>query len=433
MQRNHPNAPESPAMARKVLLFTTVDWLSTARYAAGFAAASWVVDAVSPRGAPIAHSRYVDGQYRYRALLPLVSLKRALEASRPDLIVCCDDRAVALALRLLEKVAADSEIAATIRRSLGSPENFPAMLSRSQSMRLAAESGIRVPETVPVANDAELDACLERLGLPAVLKADGSWGGDGVIVARTKEEAHAAFAKLMRPASRLRNVARAARRKDAHFLIQAVRPSKQHVSVQKFVAGRSSASAFACWKGELVAHLHYDVLVSDGPMGPPNVIRRVDCPEMEEASRLVAARFGLSGIYGLDFIRDADGQVHLIEINPRTTQGGTLAFGDGRDMPQALAACVTRAPAARRQAIANDVVAFFPAEWQRDAASPYLTSGHHNVPWDDPKVLKYCFDTLPQAQTPDRRTAIERLLASAPVGEEAPSIEIHAYLKPTQA
>ncbi|MBV9990909.1 MAG: ATP-grasp domain-containing protein [Alphaproteobacteria bacterium] len=405
-------------MARKVLLFTTVDWLSTARYAQGFAAASWTVDALSPKGAPVTFSRYVDAQHRYRALLPLGSLRKTMERARPDLIVACDDRAVALLLRLLGKVAADGEIAGLIRRSLGCPENFPAMISRSESMRIAGEIGIRAPQTVPVGDAAQLDACLERLGLPAVLKADGSWGGDGVIVARTRDEAHAAFARLMRPASRLRNLARAARRKDAHFLIEALRPAKQRVSVQKFVAGRSAASAFACWKGEMVAHLHYDVLVADGAIGPPNVVRRVDCEEMEEASRLVAKRFGLSGIYGLDFIRDAQGNAHLIEINPRTTQGGTLAFGDGRDMPQALAACVTRMPAKRRDAFPSDVVAFFPAEWQRDAASPWLSSGHHNVPWDDPAVLKHCFDRLPQAQTPDRKAAIERLLASAPAGEE---------------
>ncbi len=419
-------------MARKVLLFTTVDWVSTARYAGGFKAASWTVDALAPKGTPVTLSRYLDTHHRYRALRAPASLRRALDASRPDLIVACDDRAVALLLRLHAK--ADDRIKALIARSLGSPENFPAMISRSLSMQAAAQIGIRAPETVQVGNEAELDTCLDKLGLPAVLKADGSWGGDGVIVARSRDEARAAFAKLMRPASRLRNVARALRRKDAHFLIEAVRPSKQRVSVQKFVTGSGAASAFACWKGEMVASLHYDVLIADGAIGPPGVIRRVDCAQMEEASRRIAGHFGLSGIYGLDFIRDDKGLVHLIEINPRTTQGGTLAFGDGRDMPQALAGCVTGTPATRREAIPDDVVAFFPAEWQRDASSPYLMSGYHNVPWDDPAVLKHCFDGLPQAQTPDRKAAIERLLASAPTGEgRAQSIGARAYLNPVQA
>jgi hypothetical protein len=396
-------------MTRKVLLVTTVDWTSTARYAGGFKTAGWQVEALAPAKAPVAGSRYVDRLHRYRPLRALPSLRAALEASMPDIAVFCDDRAVALALKLHAR--ADAPLAALIRRSLGSPENFPRMISRHGAMEEARACGIRAPQTLPVADENALEAALENLGFPAVLKADGSWGGDGVIVARTLDEARAAFAKLKRPASRLRNVARAARRRDAHFLLEALAPSQIKVSVQKFVAGRSSASAFACWKGEIVGALYYDVLISDGAMGPPNVIRRVDCPQMAQASRLVAERFGLSGIYGLDFIRDAAGDVHLIEINPRTTQGGTLAFGEGRDLPAALASCVARMPAPRREAIANDVVAFFPNEWQRDPMSAYLTSGFHNVPWDDPAVLKQCFDALPVHATP---AEIDALLSNAP-------------------
>jgi hypothetical protein len=41
-----------------------------------------------------------------------------------------------------------------------------------------------------------------------------------------------------------------------------------------------------------------------------------------------------------------------------------------------------------RAAIVNDVVAIFPREWQRDPVSPYLKSAHHDVPWDDPAVVR---------------------------------------------
>ncbi len=400
MQDRDRQASGIPAMARKVLLVTTVGWTSTARYAGGFAAASWSVDTLSPPGAPVVSSRYIDGSHSYRPLAALSSLRGAIGRAQPDLIVTCDDRAVTLVLRLYRKEVAtrgaDSKVAALIRRSFGTPENYDSMMSRAASMAIAQEIGVRTPETIPVASEQELEACLSRIGLPAVLKVDGSWGGDGVIVARSREEALAAFRRLVNPISRLRCVARAARRRDAHYLLAALSPPRQNVSVQKFVAGRSAASAFACWQGEIVGALYYDVLVAQGMIGPPNVIRRVDCPQMAEASRLVAKRFGLSGIFGLDFIRDAAGDVHLIEINPRTTQGGTLAFGKGRDLPSALAGCVTQGETSRREAIDNDVVVFFPREWQRDPASPYLGSGHHDVPWDDPAILKICFDSLPR-------------------------------------
>jgi hypothetical protein len=403
-------------MARKVLLVTTVDWTSTARYAGGFAAASWSVDVLCPRRAPARKSRYVGECHLYRPLMAVASLRKALAKADPDLIVPCDDRAVGMLLKLYRKeLAAKGETAhlvTLLRRSLGSPENFEEMLPRAASMQASAKLGIATPDTVAVANLTELEETLSKFGLPAVLKVDGSWGGEGVAIARTKDEAIAAFHRLSRPVSRLRNVARALKRKDAHFLLDAVFAPKPVVNVQTFVAGRSANSAFACWQGEITAEIYYDVLVSDGPGGPPNVIRRVDCPQMAEASRKIAKHFGLSGIYGLDFIRDEAGDVHLIEINPRTTQGGTLAFGEGRDLPAALASSVMRSDATRRPSIANDVVAFFPREWERDAASPYFLTGHHDVPWDDPAILRLCFDSVSKSH-PARRSLMDMLALPA--------------------
>jgi hypothetical protein len=205
---------------------------------------------------------------------------------------------------------------------------------------------------------------------------------------RSREEARAAYRRFSHPPSRFRSVARAGRRRDAHYLLDALAPSPLVLSAQSFIPGQQAASAFACWQGDVVGAIYYDVLVAQGTIGPPNVIKRVDCAEMDAATRRIARHFSLSGIYGMDFIRDAAGAVHLLEINPRATQGGILPFGRGRDLPAALAACVAPDETTLRPAIANDVVAFFPREWQRDPGSPYLTSAYHDVPWDDPAVLR---------------------------------------------
>jgi glutathione synthase/RimK-type ligase-like ATP-grasp enzyme len=254
-------------------------------------------------------------------------------------------------------------------------------------MTMARALGVRVPDTFAVASEADVDAALEHIGVPAVVKSDGSWGGDGVIIVRDRAAALAAYHKLSRPASRLRSVARAAKRRDAHHLIAAWRPESPAVSVQRFVKGAPAASAFAAWKGDMMASIYYDVLVADGTIGPPNVIRRIDDCEIDRATRLIARHLGLSGIHGMDFIRDESGALHLLEVNPRTTQGGTLAFGPGHDLPAALASCVAPTQS-MRAAIANDVVAIFPREWQRDPMSPYLKTAHHDVPWDDPPGVR---------------------------------------------
>lgn len=36
----------------------------------------------------------------------------------------------------------------------------------------------------------------------------------------------------------------------------------------------------------------------------------------------------------------------------------------------------------------HEFVAHFPNEWRRDPQSPYLREAYHDVPWDDPPLLK---------------------------------------------
>jgi len=374
------------SMARKILLYATLKWPSAARYAGGFAAAGCDVYALSPDGAPVQSSRYVSGSHLYNPLTPLRSLRKAIARSAPDLIVPCDDRAVRHLLRLHQSEKG-SPIAGLVARSLGTPENYDRVLSRSASLAALREMGVRVPDTLPVTSEAQLDECLAVTGLPAVLKSDESWGGEGVVIVKTAAEARAAYRKLSSAPSRLRSVARAAKRRDAHFLLAALKPSATAVCVQRFVEGQPAASAFAAHQGGIVGALYYDVLVTHGTIGPPSVIRRVDCREMADASRAAAQCFGLSGVHGLDFIRDPEGRVHLIEINPRATQGGTLPFGAGRDLPSALASTLTSEPVGMRRPIDKEIVVFFPREWKRNPASPYLKTGHHDVPWDDPAVM----------------------------------------------
>jgi hypothetical protein len=372
-------------MTMKVLLSATVGWPSVARYAGGFAAAGCEVHALSPDGAPVCVSRYVHKRYKYRALGR--SLAAAIAQCEPDLIVACDDRAAAQMVALHRAQKPNSPVAALIGRSLGKPENYGRIVSRYGSLTEMREIGVRVPDTFAVPDEGALDAALSQIGFPAVLKSDGSWGGEGVVVARNREEARAAFRKLSTPPPRLRSVLRAARRKDAHYLLDAFAPQNHSICVQQFITGKAANSAFAAWNGKVVATVYYDVLMADALIGPPNVIRRTDCPQIDRATRLAAEHFGLSGLHGIDFIRDESGTAYAIEINPRATQGGTLAFGPGHDLPSALATAASGKNTPMRDAIANDVVTLFPREWRRDPKSEWLKAGYHDVPWDDPAVL----------------------------------------------
>jgi hypothetical protein len=391
-------------MVTRVLLSTTVHWPSAARLASAFAAVGAQVHALFPGGHVSARSRFVAGRHIYNPLLALPSLALAIEESCPDLIVPCDDRAVRHLLALHGRNPG-SDVGSLIAYSLGRVESYATLFSRSGFVAAASREGIVSAHTLTVEDADALDLALLETGLPAVLKSDGSWGGGGVIIARTQEQAHRGFRRLSAAPSRLRSLARAFHRRDAHFILDALSPPKSDVSVQRYIAGMPATTSFASWQGRVLATIHMDVLETTTPTGPASVVRRVDCPQMEEVARVLAARFGLSGIQGLDYIRDEFGMVHLIESNPRATQSSALALGPGHDLVAAMAGCIApTARGARPLVTENQVFALFPQEWRRDPHSAWLRTAHLDVPWDDPGVLKACL--IPGEPQPQLRPVL---------------------------
>ncbi len=385
-------------MNPRVLLTTTVGWPSSARLVAAFAQLGFEVEALLPLGHVAGASRFLGRRYDYDPLFPFAALGRALEQAQPDLVVPCDDRALA---HLLEAAWRLPQAAPLIARSLGDLASYPTLVARAAFIAAARALRIEAPQTVTVRSRDELGVALARFGGRGVLKADGSWGGDGVALLGNVDQAIAAWARLALSPSRARNLARAFLRRDRHFLRAALRPPSIGVCLQQFVAGTPATSAFACWKGRVIASIHMDVLETLHPHGPATVMRRVDCPDMEAAAVKLAERFGLSGLHGLDFIRDAEGRAHLIEINPRATQACAFALGEGHDLIAALAGCIVPSRRATRPLLTdNRAIALFPQEWHRDPQSDWLHRAYPDVPWDDPGVLRACLG--PDAPAPPR-------------------------------
>jgi hypothetical protein len=159
-----------------------------------------------------------------------------------------------------------------------------------------------------------------------------------------------------------------------------------------FVAGREATSTVACWQGNVLASLHFEVVNKRDSSGPSCVVRVTENAEMVAAAEKMVRTLNLSGLHGFDFMLEEDADnAHLIEINPRSTQVGHLALGAGRDLPAALYSAWSGEPLhAAPKVTENDTVTLFPQEWMRDPASPFLTSGYHDVPWEDPELLRAC-------------------------------------------
>ena len=383
-------------MRPTVLIATTARWVPAARLAVALANAGFTVDAACPSAHPIANTDSVRRIHKYRGFDALTSFSEAIAGSKPDLIVPGDDLATQH-LHLLygqERRRGDAgvSVCALIERSLGAPENFPVLYARTKFMRLAWEEGIRVPQTEVIHCSSDLKEWIAQTDFPIVLKADGSSGGEGVKVARTWEDAKRAFRVLQAPPLLARAAKRALIDRDSRLLWPSLLRRRSIVNAQTFVAGREATSSIICWKGEVLAELHFEVLNKVASAGHATVLRLIQNAEMSRASEKIARRLNLSGLHGLDFMLETQTEnAYLIEINPRLTQVAHLTLGPGRDIPAALYSAVSGQAVCPAPKVTEDsTIALFPQEWIRDPASPFLQSAYHDVPWDKPELIRAC-------------------------------------------
>lgn len=382
-------------MKPTLLVATTDRWFPTARLGIAMARAGFSVEAVCPSGHPLESAGAVTRMYRYNGLAPLRSFARAIGACRPNIIVPGDDLA-ARHLRELHRRdqsrGNSGSVCALIEHSVGDPKTFPLLFARAGFMELVRAQGIRGPKTEVIASSGDLKAWAEDAGFPMVLKADGTSGGDGVKIVYTLKEAEGAFRRLVRSPLLARALKRTLLDRDSTLLAKSIFRRRSVVNAQVYVAGSEATSAVACWRGTVLAALHFQVIKKAQSTGHATVMKLIENAEMSSAAEKMVRQLSLSGLHGFDFMLEANtGNAHLIEINPRSTQVGHLTLGPGRDLPAALYAAVSGEPLKLVSTMTErDTIALFPQEWIRDSGSPYLRSAYHDVPWEEPALTRAC-------------------------------------------
>jgi hypothetical protein len=389
----------STKMKPTVLVVTTTRWSATARLAMALARAGYNVEALCPARHPVEKTSAVRRTHTYRGLMPLMSLTDAIAASKPDLIVPGDDLATRHLYHLYDRKRLEGNggesVCALITRSLGAPDGFPVVCARASLIESALQEGIRVPKTEVILNDKDLSRWLAQSGFPTVLKANGTTGGVGVRIVNTVEEAEHAFRLLQAPPLFARAVKRALMNSDRTLLWPSLLRRQSVVNGQMFVPGQEATSMIACWEGKVLASLQFEVLKKKGPFAPATVVRLIENAEMSHAARRMANRLKLSGLHGFDFMLEEHTQKpYLIEINPRATQVGHLTLGPGRDLPAALYAAISGEPIRPAPKLTeHDTITLFPQEWITDPTSPFLKSSYHDVPWEEPELVRACVHT----------------------------------------
>jgi hypothetical protein len=341
-----------------------------------------------PSGDLTRFTKRVWWRRNYHALAPLRCLGMAIKDLQPDLIIPCDERAVQHLHRLFRETR-DHDTRAIIEGSIGAAENYHSIEARVDVLLLAKQEGVLAPDIQPVFDITDLRSWSDGHAFPWVLKIDGSWGGDGVRIVKSWDEAKAAFWHIRRPVDTVTAIGQALLYRNFFLLPPWLARTQPTVSVQSYIAGTPANCAVAAWRGEVLAGVAVETIVSVSNTGPAAAVRVVEGSDMLDAASRITRALRLTGLVGFDFIIErTTGRPYVIEINPRSVPLSHIAFGENRDVAQALVKKLTGDPRTLRASLPpHELIAYFPALWERDPNSPFLLQGYHDVPWDEPELL----------------------------------------------
>jgi hypothetical protein len=423
MQRSFSvnQAAAAGAAKLRILVIATQKTALAARIAMALADVGFLVAALTPHGHPVRRSRKISDHFAYRARAQLKSIVRAIDRWSPDLLVCADDLAVRELQTLHQRTAASDDkarrhISGLIELSLGPATSFPAMYSKSDFLALAEIEGLRSPRTMVIQATRTFESVPAQLIYPIVVKADQSYGGLCVRIANSDADVRATVWELQTPPtwrSIFRRFFGAILGSEALGPLRL--PLRRTTSLQQYIPGRPSNRAVICWKGKVLAGISVEVVEVTHESGPASVVRLIDHSEMTIVAEHMVKRLDLSGFVGFDFVLDSGNQAWIIEMNPRVTPICHFSLADGTSLAGSLYTQMTGLrPLSRLAPINGGLIALFPNEIVRSPSSEHLQSCEHDVPWNEPDVVRSVLDRALRTGIWRRvRTFLERYLPAA--------------------
>jgi hypothetical protein len=367
----------TPLTPPHVLILGLRNWLGAARLPKAFERAGWQVSTLSFPSILLDRCRHAGAQL----FLPdrgteeelVAETRRVLVAQRPTLVVPGDDAAAellqAVAASARQELPASDPFLTLLRDSTGDFAMHGILRSRRRLAEVTAELGVRAPRHAIVRDCAGAFAFAAQHGWPVVLKAEESFAGLGVSICKDEGALDSAVTRMAT------NNARAL---------------QEGAVLQAFVPGKTAMRAVIAWRGEVIGGLSaIKIETHPGSTGPSAVVEFIEHAEMMSSTQAMIRRLGYSGFASLDFILDAAGAAHLIEMNARPTPICHLGHYLGLDLCLRL-----REAAAGRPSVDAEPsnlpkkVALFPQEWVRDPCSPHFSDAFHDVPWDEPDLVE---------------------------------------------
>lgn len=324
------DAPRNADDARSALILTALSWPKTARLASAMIQTGFFVDAIAPNSSALRSVEGLGTFYPFCGLRPKAEIESAILDARPDILVPIDDFVTSV-LHELHASTADSGIRAVIERSLGDPKYYASLYNRQGMNDLARRLGVATPQTTPLLEEEAIPAALTKIGFPAFIKTDGSWGGMGVRRVRTLEEARRSWRALRRSPGVPRSIKRALFDGDLSLIDQILRRRERPICAQAEIVGPHAVISAVCRNGDVLSMVSALAINRQLRFGPATSIRFHDSHMFDNEVKSIVKSLGLSGFCGFDFIiSDNENQSYFIELNPRATPTCDLVF-DGVD------------------------------------------------------------------------------------------------------
>ncbi len=199
---------------------------------------------------------------------------------------------------------------------LTSYENLELTNDKGRLAVLAEELGIKLPGTRQFMDLADVYREVPNMQFPVFLKMRAGAAGVGLKKCDTPEELTSSFSEFV-----------------SGYGLQ----PEEYPLVQDFIPGEDYCYTTLYDHGRKVASMTYhNVRAFPRGTGAGALRETVDLPEADAAASKLLSHLGWHGMAQLDFRQGEDGQVYLIEVNPRFFGGLPQAIASNVDYPQLL-------------------------------------------------------------------------------------------------
>ena len=299
-------SPAPLSASSRTLMLLDEHWHSTAVVAVGLRDAGWDVHVLTPAS--------------LRPVLDGLGARITLHHT-PDVQDAAYEAAIAAYAARLTPAhivplsdAINQRLWGTERRGLppvfpyATPEQQRLLRDKHAMSTLAALAGVPAPRERRFRNARELDAALDTIGLPAVVKGATGVAGDSVFIVATRDAAHTAAFSRAGLGGRL-------------------------AAVQQYVEGATFLAGGLFLDGEPLRLFAAEKIEMHPPRtGPAVRVRSTADAALLAHTRRVFAALRWTGIASADFVRDADGVYRFLEVNPRPWGSVAAARACGVDL-----------------------------------------------------------------------------------------------------